>query len=75
MDSISQTTFSNPFYEWECGSFALDFIEICSEVSILQYSSIIGPDNGLAPSRRQAIIWTNGYKFADAYMRHSFSMS
>ena len=29
----------------------------------------------LAPSRRQAIIWTNDGKFTDAYMRHSASMS
>ena len=39
-----------------------------------QYSSI-GSDNGLAPPRRQAIIWTNDGKFTDAYMRHSASMS
>ena len=32
-------------------------------------------DNGLAPSRRQAIILTNDGKFTDAYMRHSASMS
>ena len=30
-----------------------------SQGSTLQYSSI-GSDNGLAPSRRQAIIWING---------------
>ena len=29
----------------------------------------------LAPSRRQAIIWTNDGKFTDAYMRQSASMS
>ena len=31
----------------------------------------IGLDNGLAPTRRQAIIWTKDGKFTDAYMRHS----
>ena len=31
--------------------------------------------NGLAPVRRQAIIWTNDGQFTDAYMRHSASMS
>ena len=36
---------------------------------------IIGSDNGLAPTRRQAIIWTNDGKLTDAYMRHSASMS
>ena len=31
--------------------------------------------NGLAPSRQQAIIWTNDGQFTDTYMRHSTSMS
>ena len=35
----------------------------------------IGLDNGLALSRRQAIIWTKVGKFTDAYVRHSASMS
>ena len=39
-----------------------------------QYSSIF-LDNGLAPIMRQAIIWTNDGQIADAYMRHSASMS
>ena len=30
---------------------------------------------GLAPTRRQAIIWSNADNFTDAYMRHSASMS
>ena len=33
-----------------------------------QYSSN-GADNGLAPTRRQAIIWTNDGCFTVAYMR------
>ena len=32
-------------------------LNVCSQGSNQQYSSI-GSDNGLAPSRRQAIIWT-----------------
>ena len=40
----------------------------------LQYASI-GSDNGLAPARRQAIVWTNYGKFTDAYMHLSASMS
>ena len=36
---------------------------------------MIGSDNGLSPTRRQAIIWTNDGQFIDAYMRHSASMS
>ena len=38
-------------------------------------TSNIGSGNGLAPTRRQAIIWTNGGKITDAYMQHSASMS
>ena len=43
-------------------------------VQLTWYSSI-GLDNGLAPSRRQAIIWTNDGYITDAYMRRSASMS
>ena len=39
-------------------NFNKDFTEVCSWGSSQQYSSI-GSDNGLAPARRQAIIWTN----------------
>ena len=38
-------------------------------------NSSIGSDNGLAPARRQAVIWTNDGRFTDAYMGHSASMS
>ena len=34
------------------------FTEVYSQGSNYQYS-IIGPDDGLAPTRRHAIIWTN----------------
>ena len=33
--------------------------------------SSIGSDNGLAPTRRQAIIWSNDDQFTDACMHHS----
>ena len=40
-------------------NFAQDLTEICSQGSKnLQYCST-GSDNGLAPTRRQDIIWTN----------------
>ena len=39
--------------------FWLNFTEVCSQRSNKQYSSI-GSGNGLAPTRRQAINWTNG---------------
>ena len=35
----------------------------------------IGSDNGLVPTRRQGIIWTNDDNFTYAYMHHSDSMS
>ena len=40
-----------------------------------QPHSSIGSDNGLAPTRQQAIIWTHAGWLKDAYMRHSASMS
>ena len=46
------------FIEWKCLNSDWNFIEICSEGFNQQYPSI-GSDDGLAPSRRQAIIWTN----------------
>ena len=55
-------------------NFDLKFTEVCSSGSNLQYSSI-GSDNGLAPFRRQAIIWINDGSLTDAYMRHTASMS
>ena len=54
--------------------FPLDFTEVCFQGSNLQYSSN-GSDNGLAPSKQQTIIWTNGGWFTNAYMCHLASMS
>ena len=51
--------FQMHFLEWKCMSFALNLPEVCSLGSNWQYSSI-GSDNGLAPTRWQVIIWTNG---------------
>ena len=47
---------------------------MCSHEINWQYF-ITGSDNGLAPARRQAIIWTYDGQFADTYMRHSASVS
>ena len=38
-------------------------------------SSCIGSGNILAPSRRQAIVWTNAGQITDPYLRRSASMS
>ena len=50
--------FQGHFHEWELLNFNHNLTEICSLGSNSKYGSI-GPDNGLAPNRRQAIIWTN----------------
>ena len=38
-------------------------------------NSSIGSDNGLAPARQEAIVWTSAGYLTDAYMHHSASMS
>ena len=40
----------------------------------MKWYSIIGSDNSLAPTRHQAIIWTNDGLFTDEYMRYTASM-
>ena len=54
--------------------FDNDFIEVCSYVSDEQYSST-GSDDGLTPTRQQAIIWTNDGYYIDTYMHHLAPMS
>ena len=44
--------------EWKILCFDWNFTEVCSLGSNWQCTSI-GLDNGLAPNRRQVIIWTN----------------
>ena len=56
--ALFQTFFQKYFLERKLVYFDKIFIEICSPGSNWQYSSI-GSDNGLAPTRRQTIIWTN----------------
>ena len=60
MNAILQTIFFTSFFKWKL-LFSLDwnFTEVCFQRSNWQ-KAIIGSDNGLAPNRRQAIIWTNG---------------
>ena len=60
--------FQKHFLEWRYFNFKWNFIEICSLGSSWQYVSI-GLDNGLAPCRRQAIIWTS----ADPYHRRIYA--
>ena len=50
--------FQTHFHEWKVLYFDSNFTEICSLVSNWQEVSI-GSGNGVAPSRWQAITWTN----------------
>ena len=53
--------FKSSFFNENCINCDQVFTEVCSQESNYQYSNI-GSDNGSAPTRRQAIIWTNvGY--------------
>ena len=54
--AVSQTTFSMNFLEWKCLNIGWNFLEVCCQVSNWQFTSIVS-DNGMAPNRRQAIIW------------------
>ena len=56
--AISQTTFSDPFSGMKMYKFWLTFHWSLFPRIQLTISSI-GSDDGLAPTRRQAIIWTN----------------
>ena len=58
----------------KCVNIDLNFPKFCSLWSNPQYANI-GSDNGLVPSRRKAIIWTNDDLITDAYMCHSASVS
>ena len=46
------------FLEWNVWISIMISLNFVPNDPIKQYS-IIGSDNGLAPSRRQAIVWTN----------------
>ena len=60
------------FFVWKLLYFDTNSTEVCSQESYLQFI-IIGPENSLAPKRRQAIIWTKdgNLQFTDEYMRRS----
>ena len=58
MATISQTIFSDAFSWMKSFVFWLYFAEVCSLESNWQTNST-GLYIGLAPNRRQAIIWTN----------------
>ena len=61
--SIIQDTYRNSIscLKIFLSSLYMYFIEICSQWSNWQYMYVsTDSDNGLAPNRQQAIIWTNG---------------
>ena len=69
MAAISETTFSNAFCWMKMFEFLLKFhlsSEVCSLGSNWQYPNI-DSDDGLEPTRWQAIIWTSDGSFTDAY--------
>ena len=70
MDAISQTTFSSAFSRIKMFQFWKKF-----HWGLFLNDRRIDSDNGLAPSKGQAITWTNGCQFTDAYMHHSASMN
>ena len=59
-ESIMERHYDDGMYfrEWNVLYFVKKFTEICSWGSNWQQPNI-GLNNGLAPNRRQAIIWTN----------------
>ena len=57
---FARQQFQTHFLVWTQFNSDSNFTEICSQESNWQYASI-GSDNGLEPSMRQAIIWTNAY--------------
>ena len=70
MAAISQTTFSSAFSWMKMFKFRLEFHwRLFLRIQIKKSS--IDSDNGLEPTRRQAIIWTNADYFTDAYIGHS----
>ena len=66
MAGISQTTYSNAFSWMKIYEFRLKCHWILFQ-RIKLTISIIGSDNGLVPSRRQAIISTNDGEFTDVH--------
>ena len=56
MAAIFQMTFSNAFFWLKMFTISLKFVP---KGPINKLTSSIGLDNGLAPTRRQAIIWIN----------------
>ena len=67
MTAISQTIFSDAFLWMKNFVFWLRLhLSLFPMVQLI----IIGSDNGLAPNRRQAIIWTNADPIWSACMRH-----
>ena len=71
---LQTTIFQVHFLEWKLLNFKWNFTETFSLGSNWQYGSI-GSDNGLAPNRRQTIIWSNVGMLHWRIYAHSASMS
>ena len=74
MVDILRMTFSNAFLNenvWILITISLKFVP----KGPINNIPAIGSENGLAPVRQQAIIWTNDGLFTDTFMRQAASMS
>ena len=72
MATIVQMTFSNAFSRMKMHELQLKFHWSFVPKGPINYIPVLGLDNGLVPTKRQAIIWTNdGYQC----IYHSASMS
>ena len=60
-------------WPWPCEFRLIFHWSLCIRVQLTIFH--ISSDNGLAPSRWQAIIWTNDGELTDTYMSHSASVS
>ena len=72
---ISQTTQSNVFFLNENVKISLKISLKLVPKGLINNHSIIGSDNGVSPTRYQAIIWTSDGYITNVYMCHSASMS
>ena len=71
---FSRQHFQMHYLQRKWVNFYQNFTEVLFLGVQLKYATI-GLDNGLTPTRRQAIIWTNDGKCTDAYMWRLYKMA
>ena len=74
-----ENTCTRSYYHYQIGSMThlplFLFKSWNNGMRCMSFYILIGSDNGLAPTRRQSIIWTNDGNITDTYMGHSTSTS